>query len=539
MRQRAKALSPGMISTFVESKGGLLLVGDKGINDSTGNLGQSKNICRHTQPVGLVDLDMETAGTAQYTAAASAIITKEAGAARSGTQGLRVTCAGGGVVGTFYATRTTNPFIVGCRYKGVKVWGRTSSGTGAPRIYCGAAIVTGVVSASWQLLEVPEFTADATYLALGGSVADGAIDFDDLSLGVNLSISAIGKLPAGGNLKIADIPLVNGTFEAATISPWTADRSTCTLVTASPYSGSKNLRVAYNATAVGYAVQAGILTVGNRVIFRCWYRTSGITMRVYLGSGTTTQDFPASATTSTWTYAEFTGAVNGTTDLYIGSGALAAAQWVEFDKVSVEPVYFYQTTAASMPNLTTGYNGRNILVGSNDALDSTLAASKFQFLHNGIGATTVMHVNFTNMVQTYLISTGISGSFNKFRLFIQATGTLYLQIYGTGAAVIDAFAPAGTIVANTNYVIVVKSIYGQNTKVYLNGVVVIDTAWLGTPSTLDTNYTLQLFYGQGAGVVNLQGNCGLVAVIPTAISDKEVNLIGRATAQMFNADWIA
>lgn len=30
-----------------------------------------------------------------------------------------------------------------------------------------------------------------------------------------------------------------------------------------------------------------------------------------------------------------------------------------------------------------------------------------------------------------------------------------------------------------------------------------------------------------------------VAVIPTAISDKEVNLIGRATAQIFNADWIA
>lgn len=124
----------------------------------------------------LVDGDMEAAGTSAWTAANSALLTKETANPHGGSRVLRVAHNGSADPYAYQAP------TIGKRYR-FTGWGRSGGGTAKPRFTAGSAAVEGTTSTDWQYLEL-EWVAG---FALAGcqaktSVLGEYVEWDDVSV---------------------------------------------------------------------------------------------------------------------------------------------------------------------------------------------------------------------------------------------------------------------------------------------------------------------------------------------------------------------
>lgn len=139
------------------------------------------------QPVnpGWLDLDMEAAGTTNWSVLSGATLSKQAGTRTggSGSQVLRV--AGDGVTASPKAAQTRT---VGLNR--ITGWAR-SNGTAVPVVtMSGAPVWTGSNSTSWISFDVSllSYVYAGTRLELGTTLATGHVEFDDVTVEANGAI---------------------------------------------------------------------------------------------------------------------------------------------------------------------------------------------------------------------------------------------------------------------------------------------------------------------------------------------------------------
>lgn len=123
----------------------------------------------------IVDGDMETAGTAAWTASDATLSKDSTAPLYQGTQHLRVTST----ANTFYASQSI--LQIGAPYR-VTGAARSVSGSAIPVVYNNGVQWTGTTSTSWQEFDVT-FTASAAAFLIGSnSVHPGVVDFDNVSV---------------------------------------------------------------------------------------------------------------------------------------------------------------------------------------------------------------------------------------------------------------------------------------------------------------------------------------------------------------------
>ncbi|NIQ92439.1 MAG: hypothetical protein GWN93_27040 [Deltaproteobacteria bacterium] len=138
----------------------------------------------------------------------------------------------------------------------------------------------------------------------------------------------------GGEPPISGDELFNdGDMEASDVSAWTAENSaTLTKQTASPYEGSRNLRVAYNGSADPGASQS-VLTPGSWYLLSAWVRmenTSGPVPEIKNGASTIYVGIPY----ADWYQVYFT-FVASDPKIVLGSDH-SSAGYVEYDVASIQ-----------------------------------------------------------------------------------------------------------------------------------------------------------------------------------------------------------
>lgn len=500
MRQRARALSQYQVASFVESNGGIFVAGDKGLLDVNSVLKESRKFGRNTQVTlgaWVAQLGWTAVGNRfQRVAVASSTSVIQAVLTAKCTYALtyRVDSVSDGIMpyaGAYGTTRTT------------------------PGTY------TDIITAASGALET---TVGFTSLS-----KDTVCDITFISC-VNLSVSGVVGV-AGGALKPTPITLQNGNFEAATIAPWTADRSTCTLVTASPYSGTQNLRIAWSTGTTGYCYQPSVLVVGVRTIIRGMYRTDGLAVAgIAFGGGSTTTSL---ASPTNWTFFEWTAVTTTNTNLYLYATNMAAGRWVEFDNVTVEPVIAYQSTAANMPPMTVE-NGRNVLsfLGSTypNKLLMNLTAGALKFLHDGTGGCITVVYNVLSTATDQTLWSSMTGS--TVGVMCYSTGTSLA--FGIGKSGGWNYTSGNIAGAYTTGLHVFQMIYSTanspKVQCYVDGDLVASGAD-NTPSTADPAYVLGIGNGAATLTGTVNGRLHNFSILPIA-NVKECRRLAIAQAQM-------
>ena len=215
----------------------------------------------------------DSVDTDDWTAGNNVCITKQLGAAESGSQVSRVA-----YVDTNYPQAYQTILTASNRYR-ITGWAR-GDGSIQPRILDGAAAITwtGTTSTSWQYFDVAG-TAGATSLNLRGqTTVIGHAEFDDVSAKEITNDGADAWTPYGGSI----------------LSKESAD----------PQSGSLALRATSDATEFGGMTQA-ILTSGVEYRITGWARGDGVDKapKIYDGAilwtGTTSTSWQAFDVTST------------------------------------------------------------------------------------------------------------------------------------------------------------------------------------------------------------------------------------------------
>lgn len=194
------------------------------------------------------DGDMEAVGTAVWTAAGGAALTKQLVNPHGGLQLLRVA----GIIGSSaYQVATT---VVGVLYR-VAGWAR-SDGVAVPSVdYAGAAVAfwTGTISTAWQPFNVLVAADSVDGFLLRWAAGAGAhVEFDDVSVVEPYDVIYGAEL------------LVDGDAEAVGVGAWAAiGGAVLTKQVGTPYEGLQVLR---NAGAPGAIARQTILTIG--VLYR-------------------------------------------------------------------------------------------------------------------------------------------------------------------------------------------------------------------------------------------------------------------------------
>jgi hypothetical protein len=128
---------------------------------------------------GFLDLDMEAADAASWTAGAGATLSKQSGTRTGGSGSLVLRVAGDGSTAGARASQTRAGRLA--RATG---WAR-SNGTATPTVgVTGTAVWTGTTSTAWQYFDVliPDSLTAGTRLDLGIVGATGHAEFDDVTI---------------------------------------------------------------------------------------------------------------------------------------------------------------------------------------------------------------------------------------------------------------------------------------------------------------------------------------------------------------------
>jgi hypothetical protein len=302
----------------------------------------------------LTDGNMETAGTAAWTAGGTATLSKQTTSPHGGTNLLRITRNGGTPT---YAAQTV--MTIGNVYR-VSGYIR-SDGSATPQLFNGStSLFGGTTSTSWQPFDVL-FVATATDIRLQtNSVTNGQyIEFDDVVVSNDTTIRT-GELAQDSDM------------EASGTGVWTAlQGATLSKQTTSPHGGTQVLRVASTGTGNPTGAQA-ILTVGKTYRFTGWTRSDGTALP--RASNVAAQIFLGTTSTS-WQFVDVTFlAVASATDIRIGTSSSVNGQYAEWDDISiteVDPLVGAPTNGVTLGSavgasghLTTGYtfDGTNDLV---------------------------------------------------------------------------------------------------------------------------------------------------------------------------------
>lgn len=326
-----------------------------------------------------IDGDMETAGVAAWTAAASATLTKEAGTPHGGAQCLRIAYNGTASPGASQTILAT-----GRTYR-VTGWVR-SDGVSIPRVLGGGTVIfTGTTSTDWQAIDV-SFTADGTTFKLYAVLTvAGYSEWDDVTL-VQTNILAGTSYP-GAEL------LVDGNMETAGVAAWAAMQSaTLTKQTGTPHGGTQVLRVARNAVNNPGAMQT-VLTAGKRYRFIGWVRSDGNALPRIVANGSTVWQ---GTTATSWQSFDFELVVT-TTTIELRAATSTGTEYAEFDDVSVTAVNILNgtntgATVAQLVNSRLGFG--YLLDGANDFIN--VYSGTFNSFFNPLAGTLIAFVQAAN-----------------------------------------------------------------------------------------------------------------------------------------------
>jgi hypothetical protein len=265
----------------------------------------------------LIDGDMEAVGTAAWTAALGAVLSKETGTPYQGAQVLRIA----GVAGAI-AYPTAGGYIVGRRYRVTGV--ARSDGVAVPSVIdasSGAQKWLGTTSTDWQRFDVTMVVSSVSGFGLRWISGLGSyVEFDDVKVA-----------PSDELLDDADM-------EDTSAWQWLVNYGTTSKETGSPYSGTQCLRITADAVAGTRYPQAyqAILTAGKRYRVTGWVRSDGTqTPRIldtaqYLFFGTTSTD---------WQRIDVTFVAQGVQPVhYFVVTDPTATEYVEFDSLSYKEV---------------------------------------------------------------------------------------------------------------------------------------------------------------------------------------------------------
>ena len=143
--------------------------------------------------------------------------------------------------------------------------------------------------------------------------------------------------------------------------------------------------------------------------------------------------------------------------------------------------------------------------GTYDNLLSSLAASNFAFLHNGVSSYTLtLRFRTTSLAATQTLFATFNSTLSNVGAYLYVTtgGAITLLMgNGSGSAALNIASAGSTIAINTNYTVSVV-VNGTAAAVYVNGTSVA-TGTITSPSTAASTTTLYL--GSHAGAVPLIG----------------------------------
>ncbi len=461
----------------------------------------------------LADGTMEAAGTSSWTAANSAVLSKQTGTPYAGSQVLRV--AG---TAAFAISRQTI-LTSGQTYR-VSGYAR-SDGTVLPRVSAGtSAVFVGTTSTSWQPFDAV-FVANGTNFDLQFSTtATGYVEFDNVTVTLDTNIRP-GEL------------VQDGTMETSGTGNWlSTNGAVLTKQTTTQHGGNSGqvLRVAVGVGNSPYASQSN-LVIGKTYRVTGWGRSSGNSVQLW-GVGFLTNGGLFSGTNSTsWQFFDFT-AVAQSTSLFMQQLGSTAGDYAEFDDISVtevSPLVGKMTpTATTFPTIgsTAGGHLSNAYTfdGTNDFVNIYSSDLNSVFYQNEGTVVAWAKVNASS-VWTDSTSGQIfylrADDNNRIQILESSSNSLLQFNYlggGTNSQVISAFSSTSwfQVVATWN-----KS--ADQFKVYVNGAQVGTTqtglgTWTGNLATT----TSLIGAASTAGAAPWKGMINDVRLYTRALSAEEI-----------------
>ncbi len=240
----------------------------------------------------------DSVDTDDWTVGNNACLTKQLGAAESGSQVIRVAYDG---TGTPNATQTI--LTASTRYR-VTGWFKPTGGAMRAFLRHGTTVITySTTTEEWQSFD-ETFTAGATTLQLAMEGAQDSAEFDDVTVK----------------------EITNDGADA-----WTpVNNAILSKESTNPHSGSLSMRIAYDDTGSPLARQSGIFTIGQEYRVTGWARGDG-TFYPWLADGAS--EIWTGAISTAWQAFDVTFTAGGTT--FNARSNATSAGYVEFDGVVV------------------------------------------------------------------------------------------------------------------------------------------------------------------------------------------------------------
>ena len=317
-----------------------------------------------------------TAGS--WTAGNSAIASKQTTSPYGGKQVLKIAHNG---TNSPYVLNGT--LVVGKRYKATG-WAR-SDGNCLPYLADASLGVfwTGTNSTAWQRIDSTLVATGAApqFVSLNCTVAGQYTEWDDMQVTeYSAPLTMPKNLLADGNMEStnAAVALVDGNMESASTSSWAVTNITLTKDTTTPHSGTRNMRLTYSASAIGYASQ-GILTSGKTYRVTGWARGDGTGTGIPLVEDDNGAHWTGTNSNS-WQAIDVTyiqGA--GGADFVLLGSSLSATHYVEFDDITITDVtagsYIIANSIVSK-NTTSPHGGNQVIRVAFDGTNATGYASQ-------------------------------------------------------------------------------------------------------------------------------------------------------------------
>jgi hypothetical protein len=317
----------------------------------------------------LTDGNMETAGTAAWTAGSSTL-SKQSGTPHGGSQVLRIAR-----ISSVVSTASQNILTTGQVYR-VTGYAR-SDGTATPAVSIGAGAnsFVGTTSTSWQPFDFIVVATGAA-LNLNTQAASGTpyAEFDDIVVTADTTVRT-GEISQDGDM------------EASGTTYWPSlNSATITKDTTSPHGGTQNLRIARNGVNSPQTRQSTAETVVGKT-----YRITGYTKSdgtaIPVITDTSVGTLWTGTTSTSWQLFDVIRVIG--TDIRFGSSTSTGTTYVEFDDISiteVDPLVGLPTNGVTLGtavgasgHLTTGYtfDGTNDVVNTYSSdLNSVMNASE-------------------------------------------------------------------------------------------------------------------------------------------------------------------
>lgn len=468
----------------------------------------------------LTDGDMETSGTAAWTAGNSATLSKQTGTPYAGSQVLRVAWTS---TATPYARPTSTPIVVGQIYR-VTGYAR-SDGTGLPRIAVnGDYRWTGTTSTAWQPFDFTYVATDTVFYLYNFISSSSYVEFD------SIVVSPDNYIRPGEMLQDANM-------EASGTGSWLASgTATLTKQTSSPQGGTQLLRNTQGASASD-ATQT-ILATGKTYRVTGYSRSDG--SAVPRLRNTTYGNYWTGTTSTSWQAIDITFVASGPDLRFSTLGSSGQyTEWDTFSVTEVSPLVGIPTNGVTL-GASTGTNGHGATAytfdGTNDYVN--IYSQTLNSIFNPDEGTLSLWSKVSgagvwtdgNLRTAFILD--VDGSTNRFGFYKPSSNNQFAGLYVVGG--INKNISGNFLSGSTSWFLstLTWSKSKDELKMYINGAQVGSTqtglgTWAGNfssaRSVIGTNHTAIGFWS---------GQINDVRLYDRALSAEEIALQYSASSDI-------